>query len=243
MGGYIRFYRKTFNNPVFKKRPYHLMVWMYLLSNVAFNFETRTIFNRKDISLKPGQGVFTNSEIAENVGCTREYVASIINEFKTLTMLLTVTDHRKTLISIVNWEQYQSSVFTNKNTDSSQFVDSSLTPSLYKNNKNNNNINTQSNDAPIDTDFKKFWDNYPRKVGKAKCVSWWKIHKPNSELVAKMLVTLSKQKQTDQWCTDGGRFIPHPYTWLNQGRWDDDVPDTPKVVNSYDDKKLSDYYV
>ena len=26
-----------------------------------------------------------------------------------------------------------------------------------------------------------------------------------------------------QWQRDNGQYIPHPATWLNQGRWDDEL--------------------
>lgn len=38
-----------------------------------------------------------------------------------------------------------------------------------------------------------------------------------------MLAALAQQKKSPQWVKDGGEFIPHPATWLNQGRWQDEV--------------------
>jgi hypothetical protein len=38
-----------------------------------------------------------------------------------------------------------------------------------------------------------------------------------------MLSAVEAQKQTDQWTKDGGQYIPHPSTWLNQGRWEDET--------------------
>lgn len=71
--------------------------------------------------------------------------------------------------------------------------------------------------------FDEFWKHYPLKVGKQKCINWFKSHKVGQLLLDKMIEALSNQKQNDQWQRDGGRFIPHPYTWLNQGRWDDEA--------------------
>ena len=45
---------------------------------------------------------------------------------------------------------------------------------------------------------------------------------PGEELLEQMLETIRQQKSSIQWLTDGGRFIPHPATWLNQGRWEDE---------------------
>lgn len=70
--------------------------------------------------------------------------------------------------------------------------------------------------------FTEFWQLYPKKVGKAACLKAWKKIRPDSELFEKIISSLSWQKDTDQWKKEGGRFIPNPLTWLNQGRWGDE---------------------
>ena len=69
--------------------------------------------------------------------------------------------------------------------------------------------------------FDTFWKSYPRKVGKEKCLNWFLTHKPNEELVNKMTKTLEEFKQSKQWSNP--QYIPHPYTWLNRGGWDDEL--------------------
>ena len=69
--------------------------------------------------------------------------------------------------------------------------------------------------------FEKFWCEYPKKIGKDKCLKWFKSHKVNTELLNKMLDTISKFKKSRQW--DNPQYIPHPYTWLNRGGWDDEL--------------------
>jgi hypothetical protein len=69
-----------------------------------------------------------------------------------------------------------------------------------------------------DPAFDQFWAKYPRKEGKlAAKREWDRIH-PTGELVERMLATLAWQ--CEQW--DDPHFIPHPRTWLHQGRWDDE---------------------
>jgi predicted phage replisome organizer len=71
--------------------------------------------------------------------------------------------------------------------------------------------------------FDTFWNAYPKKIGKDKCRRWFDSHKVESELLEQMLTSLDTQKRSDQWTREDGRFIPHPYTWLNQGRWQDEI--------------------
>jgi hypothetical protein len=78
--------------------------------------------------------------------------------------------------------------------------------------------------------FEEFWSTYPKKVGKEAARKAWKKVKPSAELFDKIIVAVGQGKHSDQWTREGGRFIPNPATWLNQGRWDDELalpPPTP----------------
>lgn len=77
--------------------------------------------------------------------------------------------------------------------------------------------------------FAEFWKEYPKKVGKASCLKAWKKLKPNTELFTQIMATLDKQKASDQWQREAGRYIPNPLTWINQGRWDDEPVETSGV--------------
>lgn len=70
--------------------------------------------------------------------------------------------------------------------------------------------------------FERFWENYPRRVGKGAARKAWKRLNPSPELIAQMVQTLSWQRQTEQWRKDNGQFIPHARTWLAQERWMDE---------------------
>ena len=73
-------------------------------------------------------------------------------------------------------------------------------------------------------DFLKFWDSYPRKIGKGKAWDSWRKIRPDDSLSEKILASVVQHKETDpQWTKDGGQFIPHPATFLNQARWEDEV--------------------
>lgn len=68
--------------------------------------------------------------------------------------------------------------------------------------------------------FAAFWDAYPRKVGKKAAVAAWKKAKIGKALAARIPAAVEAQKNTRKW-REG--YIPNPATWLNQGRWDDEV--------------------
>jgi len=91
--------------------------------------------------------------------------------------------------------------------------------------KNNTRINNTSNPpkAPQggEADFDRFWAAYPKKVGKQAARK--AFHRAKAP-VETLLRAIEVQKCSDQWSRDGGRYIPNPATWLNQGRWDDELP-------------------
>lgn len=72
--------------------------------------------------------------------------------------------------------------------------------------------------------FDRFWQAYPRKVGKLAALKIWQRLSPTEHTIEIMLTALQWQKETEQWKKDNGQFIPHPSTWLNQGRWLDEQP-------------------
>lgn len=84
-------------------------------------------------------------------------------------------------------------------------------------NPNETHVSTLSS-LSVNDSFEEFWKAYPRKTGKLAAQRKWKTEKPDLE---QCLRAIQHQKQSDQWRKDGGQFIPHPATWLNQGRWDD----------------------
>lgn len=70
--------------------------------------------------------------------------------------------------------------------------------------------------------FLDFWAHYPRKVGKDAAWKAWKRVKKTIPKPEELAAILERQKNSDDWRREGGKFIPHPATWLNQGRWKDE---------------------
>ena len=77
--------------------------------------------------------------------------------------------------------------------------------------------------------FKAFWSQYPRKVGKPAAERAWRAHVIRGGVQPDNVLT-----GLDAWCAywtarDEPQFVPHPSTWLNQHRWDDEPPPLPKT--------------
>jgi len=76
---------------------------------------------------------------------------------------------------------------------------------------------------PYQALFDVFWVKYPKKVGKDAALKAFQKRKPDQAMLHTMLDAVHFQRSSDAWQRDGGQYIPNPATWLNQGRWQDEV--------------------
>lgn len=125
-----------------------------------------------------------------------EQKESIPGEVRHVTRHVTVTQHHA----------------TDKEIDIDKEIDKENKYTTHQ--KNNGN-------SDIEVGFDVFWKAYPRKVGKETArKAFGKVRGVSLET---MLSALERQKRSEQWTKNGGQFIPNPSTWLNQGRWDDEL--------------------
>ena len=74
-----------------------------------------------------------------------------------------------------------------------------------------------------DIRFARLWAIYPRHVAKPNARKAFDKLSPDDVLLETMIRAVEQQKQSDQWSRDNGQYIPHPATWINQRRWDDEL--------------------
>ena len=75
------------------------------------------------------------------------------------------------------------------------------------------------NASEYSPEFESFWTAYPRKEAKGSAFKAWQKQKPP---LSACLSALAWQKKSDQWTKDAGSFIPHPASWINARRWEDE---------------------
>lgn len=86
-----------------------------------------------------------------------------------------------------------------------------LKENLTKNLKNNSDF------------FDVFWTEYPNKTAKQAAIKAWSKLKLNETLFNQIIDALKKQKPHFKT-----GFIPHPATWLNNKRWEDEIQEQLK---------------
>ncbi len=83
--------------------------------------------------------------------------------------------------------------------------------------------------------FDSFWKHYPRKVAKPNALKAWVKLKPDDSLTEKIIAAVKRQKLSDRDI----QFVPHPATWLNARRWEDEeVPLTKSNVDIFAGRRV-----
>ena len=97
--------------------------------------------------------------------------------------------------------------------------------------RKNLSIASQSPSTRVEDDFDRFWDAYPRKVGKEEA------RKAFAKALKKTDVGVILDAVQQQRWSDDPQYRPHPSTWLNRGSWSDEPDKDPtlEALNLTDD--------
>jgi len=206
--GYIKLHRKILDNPIVMKSSDHLAVWMYLLLNATHKSFDAMIGSKK-VTLNSGQLITGRKVMAKVLKINESKIQRILKLFENDKQIEQQTNNVCRIISILKWSDYQQS-------------------NIQVNNKRtlNNNVKNVKNNI-YTSDFEIFWKLYPRKVGKPKAFSSFKKAVKSNE---SQLIIDSLKNHLTIWSGQEIEYIPHPTTWLNQERYNDQV--------SKPDKKL-----
>ena len=139
MEGWIKIHRKILENPVVCKDSETFSIWLYLLLN-ATHQEIPVVFKGEKIILKKGQLITGILSISKKLKINKDKVQRTLKCFELDKQIAQETSNKNRLISILNWEQYQSS----DNENDKQLINKCETTDKQlitnKNVKNDNNI-------------------------------------------------------------------------------------------------------
>lgn len=221
MSGYIKLYRGITDNSIWNKEPFSAgQAWIDLL--LAANFKDKTIYIRKTkIEVKRGQIAWSMLTMAKRWKWSRGKVIRFLKDLENEQMIVQHTGHLTTLLTVCNYEKYQAFDTADGTTDSTADGTAGSTTGGTQHNKVNKGKKEKNN---YTDDFEKFWTAYPRKEKKAEAVKVFAKIAPDQELLDRMISDVQARARTEDWTKDGGKFIPHPTTYLNQRRWEDETP-------------------
>ena len=70
--------------------------------------------------------------------------------------------------------------------------------------------------------FSRFWYVYPNKVKKSVAEKSWVKLAPDDALTDRIVADVERRVKTE-WIGEGKKYVPHPTTYLNQRRWEDET--------------------
>ena len=104
--GWIKLHRKIIDHP-FYGDPEFLSVWITLLLN-ATNVPINKNWNGKTITLKPGQLIASRKTMSFMTGVNQSKVYRVLKRLENEQQIEQQKSPRSTIITITNWEKYQS---------------------------------------------------------------------------------------------------------------------------------------
>lgn len=245
--GWIKLHRKIEEWPLYFAEPFtKAHAWIDLL--VVAQFHPSTINVRGNlIDVKRGEIAWSEDALARRWLWSRNKVRRFLNWLETVQQIKLQKNNIISKIIVLNYEQYQQNDTTDDTAERQQTIQQTDT---YKEGKKEKKVkNTPAHSTnDVSVSFKKFWDAYPKKIGRKNTEKAWQKLNPSSELCDHINICIITAKNSPQWKKDNGQFIPYPTTFLNQERWNDELetnlpksmPIEPSIVKN-DSFSLEDY--
>lgn len=249
-GGYITLARNIIESDVFYKPPLYLKVWLFLLCKAYYSPNGCEGNGEVCVTADEIREACSYQKGYRKVLPTRDQIYQILRYFKANSgedvncgttsgtespmIEITRTTHYMRIKILKfekyqDWDEYSHAKQCEKNVDLKSDTNSGQSDEATHEAPHEQNTcsNSPDNSLQLNTinniyrsNFASFWEAYPKKVGKPKAEAAFKKLQVDDAVLAKMLDAIERQKQSDQW--QEPKFIPHPTTWLNQRRWEDE---------------------
>jgi hypothetical protein len=92
----------------------------------------------------------------------------------------------------------------------------------YQSDRPETETETEKRREEAERRFKAFYSAYPRKIAPDAARKAFDKRKVTDELLAQMLAAIEAQGLAAKCKAGDARFVCHPATWLNEGRWQDE---------------------
>lgn len=107
MNGWVKLHRKYRDNPR-SSDPDWVAVWIWMLTEAAYEPGRRIIWKGKPYELKPGQFTAGRKQIAAKTGVSESKVFRVIEHLKNEQQIEQQPSNKYSLFTVLKWQQYQS---------------------------------------------------------------------------------------------------------------------------------------
>ena len=220
-GGWVKLWRWIMDDRIFANDEL-FKVWMWCLMKTNHEDKTWVPVKRgrgqTEVLVQRGQLVFGRHSAAEELGKKPSTIYRQIKKLQDLQFLDTKPSTHWTIITIRNYDNYSGRLKESEQHTGQHLQSIRMPLTTSKESRESRELEEEEKSAPFDL----FWKAYPRKVGKDYAKTCWK-KKKGKPAIEVIVAAVEKWKADQRWKDDGGRYIPNPATWINQGRWEDEL--------------------
>jgi len=216
--GWIKLHRKL-KDTSFKRNPLVVALFVHLLLSV--NQEKRKFYrNGQEIEVLPGQLLTGRNELSKQTGISHQSIRTCLTVLKSTSTITIQSTNRFSLISILNWQEYQShqpaEQPANQQTTNQQLTTNKNTKNIYTSNtqkKKEEEIYIYKEEEKKVSKNVKPLNKYPplieQKLGYADCYRIAGKLSIKIEDVIRKYFYIREKIETDTFRDKNGKVYPH----------------------------------
>ena len=105
MSGYVKLFRSVRSTAI-ADNPEYFAAWVHLLCKATYKEHVQVV-GRQTVTLQPGELVFGRDKFSRETGISENKVRAALDVMKKLGMITSKSHGKFSVISIINWSQYQ----------------------------------------------------------------------------------------------------------------------------------------
>jgi hypothetical protein len=106
VSGWFAMKRGVTSHPLFKGRPDRLAVWVWLMDNAAWKDTTQDV-NGHTVKVPRGSVCVAERRMCDEIGVGRQVLRTFLTRLEADTMITRKVTHGRSLITLCNWDKYQ----------------------------------------------------------------------------------------------------------------------------------------
>ena len=215
MAGWVKLHRSILSDPVWFSATAEQKAVLISILLLADHKPQQWIWHGQKFETIPGQFITSLNSLADKAGVSLQNVRSAITRFEKLNFLTNQSTKTGRLISIINWDSYQSVCdLPNKEPNRGPTKPQQLTRS-----KEVKNETICANEES----FELFWDVFADKRGKAPALKAWNKIKLDDVLLQRILNGAKAYAELRPKMLTNNQTPKMAQGWLTDERWTDET--------------------
>lgn len=221
--GWYRMHRGWMEDDLWKYNKYSSReAWCWLIENAKYEDEEEFIAGEL-VKIERGSLVQTERQLAKKWKWGRQKVRTFLKNLKKVGKVDVKLTQKITQIYVLNYNTYQKEQPKEQPTDNPAITQQQ--PSYKEEKKERSKELKKVNGFTINKkvykkEFEEFYNLYPRKTGKRAAAA---KHETITKEVSHDKLIKSVTAYAESVKSKEKKYIPHPASWLNAGRWDDEL--------------------